>query len=379
MATNVTTDAALANQYQNYFSKKLLTYAVQALVLDQFGTKAPLPAKSGHKAISMFRWDVPSAAGIKTLTEGDTSTVGERAISLTKIDKALIQRGQIVKLSDILNATDLFNSLQQSVKINGQDAAVDMDNITRNILVGSNVRTTGEAGNAQSGATAMEGGYAADMSDNLDNEDTLTELYADGTKETTGATEYTAFSDRDNADTALSGAAVLNAVTQLKVNRAQPTSGGMYAAVCSPQVLSDIMQDNTWLNASQYSNVEELYKGEVGRLFGAKFVTTTNALITGGDLGTDADRFIYDLTPAGGGTAASKDVHASLFLGEGAYGVPELASQSPFSPKMIITDSADKSDPLNMLITAGFKVFWTALRQNPAYYVVMRSKTASTA
>ena len=61
------------------------------------------------------------------------------------------------------------------------------------------------------------------------------------------------------------------------------------------------------------------------------------------------------------------------------YGVPELASQSPFSPKMIITDSADTSDPLNMLITAGFKVFWTALRQNPAYYVVMRSKTASTA
>jgi N4-gp56 family major capsid protein len=138
------------------------------------------------------------------------------------------------------------------------------------------------------------------------------------------------------------------------------------------------MSDNTWLNASQYSNVEELYKGEVGRLFGAKFIMTTNGFITADALGTDADRFIYDAA-AGGGTAATKDVHASLFLGEGAYGVPELASQSPFSPKMIITDSADKSDPLNMLITAGFKVFWTALRQNPNYYVVMRSKTASTA
>ena len=374
MATNVTTDAALANQYQNYFSRKLLTYAVQALVLDQFGSKAPLPAKSGHKAISMFRWDVPKATDINTLTEGDTSSVGERAISLTKISKTLIQRGQIVKLSDILNATDLFSSMQQSVKINGQDAAIDMDNITRNILVGSNV-----GDNVNSGATAMEGGYAADMSTNLDNGDTLVELYANGTRQVDGS-GYGTFESLTTDATLLDGAAVLNAVTQLKVNRAQPTSGGMYAAVCSPQVLSDLMQasDKAWLNASQYSNVEELYKGEVGRLYGAKFVTTTNPFITESALGTDADRFIYD-ADSGGGAAADKDVHVSLFLGEGAYGVPELASQSPFSPKMIITDSADKSDPLNMLITAGFKVFWTALRQNTGYYVIMRSKTASTA
>ena len=370
MATNTTT--TLSDQYQNYFSKKLLTYAVQALVLDQFGSKAPLPPKSGHKAISMFRWDTPKATDINTLTEGDTSTVGERSISLTKISKTLIQRGKIVKLSDVLNATDLFNSLQQSVKINGQDAAIDMDNITRNILVGSNV-----GDNVNSGATAMEGGYNANPATNLDNGDSLIELYANGTKQTTGSTEYSTF-ESTTSDNTLDAAAVLNAVTQLKVNRAQPTKGGNYAAVCSPQVLSDVMQVNEWLNAAQYSNVEELYKGEVGRLYGAKFVTTTNAFITADALGTDADRFIYDAA-AGGGTGNAADVHVSLFLGDGAFGVPELSSQSPFSPKIIITDSADKSDPLNMLITAGFKVFYTALRQNTNYYVIMRSKTASTA
>ena len=107
-------------------------------------------------------------------------------------------------------------------------------------------------------------------------------------------------------------------------------------------------------------------------------MTTTNPFITADALGTDADRFIYDAA-AGGGTGNAADVHVSLFLGDGAFGVPELSSQSPFSPKIIITDSADKSDPLNMLITAGFKVFYTALRQNTNYYVIMRSKTASTA
>ncbi len=370
MATNTTT--TLSDQYQNYFSKKLLTYAVQALVLDQFGTKAPLPAKSGHKAISMFRWDVPKATDISSLTEGDTSSVGERSISLTKISKTLIQRGQIVKLTDILNATDLFSSMQQSVKINGQDAAIDMDNITRNILVGSDV-----GDNVNSGALEMEGTYSTDPSDNLDNGDSLTEIYATGTRQTASGGEYTTFEQTTSGNT-LTAEAVLNAVTQLKVNRAMPTKGGNYAAVCSPQVLSDLMQVNTWVNAAQYSNVEELYKGEVGRLYGAKFVTTTNPFVTESALGTDADRFIYD-DDSGGGEAADKDVHVSLFLGEGAFGVPELSSQSPFSPKIVITDSADKSDPLNLLITAGFKVFWTALRQNTNYYVIMRSKTASTA
>ncbi len=370
MATNTTT--TLSDQYQNYFSKKLLTYAVQALVLDQFGTKAPLPAKSGHKAISMFRWDVPKATDISSLTEGDTSSVGERSISLTKISKTLIQRGQIVKLTDILNATDLFSSMQQSVKINGQDAAIDMDNITRNILVGSDV-----GDNVNSGALEMEGTYSTDPSDNLDNGDSLTEIYATGTRQTASGGEYTTFEQTTSGNT-LTAEAVLNAVTQLKVNRAMPTKGGNYAAVCSPQVLSDLMQVNTWVNAAQYSNVEELYKGEVGRLYGAKFVTTTNPFVTESALGTDADRFIYD-DDSGGGEAADKDVHVSLFLGEGAFGVPELSSQSPFSPKIIITDSPDKSDPLNLTITAGFKCFWTALRQNTNYYVIMRSKTASTA
>jgi len=361
-----TTTTTLSNQYQNYFSKKLLSYAVQALVLDQFAQKAPLPARAGHKAITMFRYGAPSTSDIEALTEG-TAPSGTRNLSLAKIEKSLSQRGQVIKLTDILTATDLFNSLQQSIKTNGQDAALDMDTITRNTVVGSNV-----------GGTAMEGGYAADMSTVLDNGDTLVEIYADGTKETTAATQYTAFEASTGADTLLDAAAVLNAVTQLKVNRAQPAKGGMFVAAASPQVISDVMTDSTWINAAQYSNVQDLYKGEVGSLYGAKFIMTTNPFISGDANGTDADRVIYDAS-GGGGTAGTNDVHATLFLGSEAYGCPDLSSQSPFSPKVEIVDTADKSDPLNQLTTCSFKTYWTALRLNPNYYVVMRSKTASTA
>ena len=353
MATN--TSSTLSNQYQNFFSKKLLSYAVEALVLDQFGEKAPLPAKAGHKAISMFRYGAPSTSAIENLTEG-TAPTGTRSLTLSKIEKALVQRGQVVKLTDILTATDLFNSLQQSIKTCGEDAALDLDTITRNVLVGSNA----------AGSAKENGDGSA-----LDNSDTLTEMYADG------GTDYTTFEATTSGNT-LDAGAILDAVTKLKVNRANPVSGGHYVCVASPQVLSDIMKINEWLNAAQYSNVGELYKGEVGSLYGAKFVMTTNPFISGIANAEDDDRFDYD-NSGGGGLAAGKDVHASLFLGQQAYGVPDLGTQSPFSPKVIITDEADKSDPLNQVTNVGFKTFWSTLRLNPNYYIVMRSKTASVA
>jgi N4-gp56 family major capsid protein len=196
-------------------------------------------------------------------------------------------------------------------------------------------------------------------------------MYADG------GTDYSTFDAVTTDATLLAASSILDAVTKLKVNRAQPAKGGMYVAATSPQVLSDVMKVDEWLNAAQYSNVQELYKGEVGSLYGAKFIMHTNGWSSIYS-SSDDDRFAYSVAGSGT-TAAGANIRATLFLGEQAFGVPELASQSPFSPKVIITDTADKTDPLNQLTTAGFKVFWTTLRLNPNYYVIMRSKTASTA
>ncbi len=351
MATN--TSSTLSNQYQNHFSKKLLSYAVQALVLDQFAEKVALPAKAGNKAISMFRYGAPSTSGIETLSTEGTKPSGTRSLSLTKIDKSLIQRGQVIELTDILTQTDLFNSLQQSIRTQGEDAALDLDTLTRNTLVGSNV-----AGDAKENGDGSA----------LDNSDTLTEMYAGG------STDYTDFCATTSGNT-LAASDILDAVTKLKINRATPAKGGMYVAVVSPQVLSDVMKVNEWLNAAQYSNVSELYKGEVGSLFGAKFIETTNPFVSGNANTADDDRFDYDAS-AGNGVAADKNVYATLFLGQQAYGVPNLGSQSPFSPKVIIADGPDKSDPLDQKINVSIKCYWGALRLNPDNYAIMRSKTA---
>ena len=345
----VTTSSTLSGQYQAYFSKELLKYATQALVLDQFAKKAALPKQAGNKSITMFRFGVPSTSGIAALTEGTAITSANyRALSLTSITKSLSQYGQVIGLTDILTASGLFNAMEQASKSTGEDAALHFDTITRNILVGSNV-----------GGTAVEGTP-------LDNSDTLSERYANG------AASYSALNSDTTATSKMSVADVLDAVTNLKINRA-PEISGSYVGVIAPQVSRDLQRDTDWLDAAKNSNPSALYKGEIGSIYGVRFVETTNPFISVGSA-TAADRYVYSVAGTNN-LAAGADIYTSLFLGGDAYGVPMLTGDSPMSPKVIITDSADKSDPLNQTVTVGFKSYWTALRLNPTYYIVFRSKS----
>ena len=80
----------------------------------------------------------------------------------------------------------------------------------------------------------------------------------------------------------------------------------------------------------------------------------------------------------GGGTAVTKDIIASFMFGDGAFGVPQLGGDNPFKPSLMISKGPQKSDPFNQRTYASAKVFWHALRQNPNYYIVYRSKTGNT-
>ena len=99
----VTTSTTLTNQFQNYFSKELLSIVQQETILDQFAMKAPIPKNNGNKAISMFRFGAPSISGVQSLSEGTAiASANYRALALNKLDKSLAQYGQVIGLTDIL-------------------------------------------------------------------------------------------------------------------------------------------------------------------------------------------------------------------------------------------------------------------------------------
>ena len=379
----ITTSTTLTSQFQNFFSKELLSIVQQETILDQFATKATIPKNNGNNAITMFRFGSPSIANVAALTEGTAIASGSyRSLVLNKLTKSLAQYGQVIGLTDILRATDLFNSLQQATKTSGLDMALWVDSVIRNTLVGSNLLVSGS-----SIGTGIESSISNDDAVNVNANANPTGIKVYGNPATLTAQS---FSDLNSATTAanatMTASAVLDSMTRLKRNRAPMINGG-YVLATDPRVSRDLMRDTDWLNASNYGNKgTPFYKGEVGSIYGCRVVTQTNSFVSTGS-GTAADEFIYQASAAGGGLAVSKDIIASFFFGNESFGIPALTGDDPLSPKVVITDTPDKSDPLNQLVTVGVKLYFAALRlaagntastANPVWYLVHRTKTSTT-
>jgi N4-gp56 family major capsid protein len=380
----VTTSTTLTSQFQNYFSKELLSIVQQETILDQFSMKAPIPKNNGNKAISMFRFGPPSVGSVQTISSEGTpiSSANYRALALNSLSKSLAQYGQVIGLTDILRATDLFNSLQQATKTSGLDMALWVDSVIRNVLVGSNLTASGS-----SIGSAAEGGGTFDNSDACGTAAASGGTCVYGNPATLTTQSFVGLNaDTTAANTTMTASAVLDSMTRLKRNRAPLINGG-YVLATDPRVARDLMRDSDWLNASNYGNKgQPFYKGEVGSIYGCRVVTQTNSFVSTGSA-TENDKFVYQATSAGGGLAAGKDIIASFFFGNESFGIPALTGDDPLSPRIVITDTPDKSDPLNQLVTVGVKLYFAALRLaagntgstgNPVWYLVHRTKTSTT-
>ena len=317
LTTTGSSTAGPQSTLQQYFDKKLLEQTLKTIVLDQFAFKAPLPGKAGAKTIRFFRYPESVTTNVATLTEGTAVATGaSKQLSMETVDVSLAQYGQIVTISDLLSAVELFNTMEQATVQNGQDAALKVDELLRNILGDST---------------------------------TVVDRYAGA------ATSYATVGGTDDAMTALD---ILDASTNLRVNNARP-SGGYFTAIMAPEVARDLMNDDDWLEASKYGSPDQLFRGEVGRYMGVRVVTTTNPY-----------RQNTQRTYNAAGTK-----YSTFVVGDQAYGGVNLATMSAYSPKMIISQGADKSDPLAQLTTVGFKFYYGGAIINANHAVNIYSVT----
>jgi len=317
LTTTGSSTAGPQSTLQDYFNKKLLEQTLKTIVLDQFAYKAPLPGKAGHKAVRFFRYPEPITTDVASLTEGTAIGTGaSKQLSMQTVDVSLTQYGQIVTISDLLSAVELFNTMEQATVQNGQDAALKVDELLRDILGDS---------------TAIQLRYAG------------------------AATNYATVGGTDDAMTALD---ILDASTNLRVNNARP-SGGYFTAIMAPEVARDLMNDDDWLEASKYGSPDQLFKGEVGRYMGVRVVATTNPY-----------RQNTQHTYTAAGTR-----YSTFVVGDQSYGGVNLATMSAYSPKMIISQGPDKSDPLAQLTTIGFKFYYGGAIINANHAVNIYSVT----
>ena len=285
--TNMTTNSALSAGMQTYYNRELLRTFEPNLVHLQFGDEHRMPPHSG--LVMNMRKLIPLETNTKALSEGDP---GESVmLAETEVTVQLQQYGEYARCTDKLDLTHLDMDIMRRTKLFGDAGARSIDAVVREEL-------------AKCANVIYAGGKASRA-------------------ELTAADKLTSRELR-------------KAVKTLKKNHAQ-TFGGYFVAIIGPDTMYDLQEDEAFVKVSQYQDKENIYTGEVGRLFGVRLVETTEAKIFEG---------------AG---ASGADVASVIVLGQYAYGVTSLKGAKP---RVIVkpAGSAGTADPLDQISTVGWKM-----------------------
>ena len=299
--TQVTTQGSLSAEMKTYYDRMLLERALPELVFGMFAQNRPLARRQGK--IIEFRKFSALAKATTPITEGVTPT--GNSLTVTAITAPLAQYGDYIEGSDLLDLTAIDPILQETAQLLGEQAGQTINQLIRDVLfAGTSVQY---ANNRVSRVTVAAG-------DNL----TVTE--------------------------------VRKARRTLKKQNAKPVIGGDYVGFVTPSGVYDLQSDSNWQAANQYAGSERIFSGEVGRIYGVRFIESTeNTIYTG----------------AG---AAGIDVHATLIMGANAFGkVPLEGGDLEFVFKGL--GSAGAADPLNQRWTSGWKNTFTSKILNDLFQV----------
>lgn len=394
MAVNTTLNTANSAYFnKQFYDKKLLETAKTRLVHASFGQKRSIP-RHGGKRVEFRKYNLftPNVNALK-LVEGVTPD--GQTLSQSKIETEVSQYGAYVEVSDLLDLTAYDEMLADSAELLGEQLGTVIEWVTRDAMCATT--------NVQ---------------------------YANGKEERCEL----------DGDCVLTVEEIRKAVRTLKKNKARMFTTAIdgsvrrphFVCICSPDATYDLQNDALWQDVSKYSNAEQIYSGEIGRLFGVVFVESTEAKVYRQSVwnrtrsaATTATRAIplrtipdkeqeeYLSTPgnciymddreltiasynsetstlmleesvtyaanaviysddAGATTTDNHqlDVHATLVFGADAYGVVDIDGSGTMETIIKPHGSEGSGDPLNQRATVGAKVAaYAAKVLNPLWIV----------
>lgn len=285
--TNLTSTVGFPNAIKIYYDKMLLDRLEKSLHFDQFGDKKKLPKNEGNEIC----WTRYTNFAANTTPLGEGVTPDGLTLASTQIKAIPVQYGDYVTVSDWLQAEAIDPVIENALDVLSYRAALSLDTIIRNTLHNS-------VTNQFAGAAVNEAAVSAVMT----------------------ASE------------------IRKAVFSLKNKDVRPI-GSDYVLLIHPAQSFDLQSESgtgAWLDLNKYTTTGPLYKGEIGKLYGARAVESSNVQI------------------AAGAGAGSVDIYRAYVFGKGAYGLVELANNNL---KMISKQlgSAGADDPLDQRATVGYK------------------------
>lgn len=283
-------------QQKTFYDRTLLERLLPELLFMKYGQKKTIPKNEGDTVD--FRRFQRLEPATTPLVEGVTPT-GKR-MDIINITAVVAGYGDYVEYSDFIDMVGIDPFVTQTLEVQGEQAAETLDEIVRDVVAaGTNVYR----------------------------------VNARATRATVLATDY------------IDGPTMRRVRQVMARNNVKPVPGMRgYLGIVHPDVSHDIMADAAWTNANQYAGSEAIFEGEIGKMYGVKYVETTKAPIFAGE--------------GDGGT----DVYGTLVIGANAYGVPDISGSS--RPETIVKalGSGGTSDPLDQRGTVGWKAYLATVR-----------------
>lgn len=306
-----------------YAAKELLSRAMPYLVLEKFGQAKPLPANSS-KTITFRRYEALDTTPT-ALQEGVTPQ-GKKLTS-TDVTETLVQYGDYITITDVIQDTHEDPVLNEAVEILGEQAAVLIEKM--------------RFGKLKAGTNVM---------------------YANGA----ARSAVTDVMTTDLQRRAVRALKRQNARQITSIVRSTPAFGTEAVApsfVClvHSDLEPDIRAMTGFVPAEKYGSISA-WENELGKVDDCRYITST-VFESWPDAGGDVTGLSKPVISTSG---AKADVYPILMVARDAYAITALKGMYGITPTVVNPKPSD-SDPLAQRGKAGWKTMQGALILNDAW------------
>ncbi len=311
------TKSNIPDEVQAFYDRNLLTRAIANFVYLQFAQIRDIKNNAGTMTIKFRRYGNLTAA-TTALTEGVTPAGS--SLSVTDITATVLQYGDYVTVSDVVDFSSEDAVLTEAGEILGDQASDTFDQLARDTFcAGTNIYYGGSGHTLRSQVASGE---------NIT--DTLIKKAVRLLKK--NKTRFiTSLIDASNG------------------YNTSPLKAG-FIGICHTDTTTDLEGITGWIPVEKYAQKKDVMDHEIGAYGNVRFIETPNAKIF-----------------AGAGTGPI-DVYATLIFGKDAFGISRISGKT-LENIIKPLGSGGTSDPLNQRATSGWKGTFVAKILNDAFMV----------
>lgn len=301
---NTSISSNLAQEVMTYYEKVFLARAQYELVMKEGGQNRTHATGQG-RTVNFTRYNPLT---VITTPLGEASNPISCPINASTVSMTLSEYGLITTHGKLLTLVSIDSGMKEKIELVGQNMGETLDQLVRAEL------------------------------------DNGTSYYGNNHTVST----FTAGDTLDACDIRLM-------VRQLELNKAMPYRDGLFMGKTDPYSKYNLIGDTTWVNGKTYSDIKDLYTGEMGELYQVRWLLNKNVAS-----GIEATS-----------TASSGVVRFYSYIhGDNAFGVYDLAQDQP--KLTILPNQVDSNSPVGRISYVSWAGSYATKILNPNWVLAAR-------